>query len=217
MTLGELKYWPWDVLPEELRSPFHRDFIALFEAVHEAGHVAYADRSETLLGFGSRECRLAEFVLRSSKNRYWEPWLVDTGAAVHLGPLFGLEETRCIVVDGIQDVASLTTRWLDGLSLDAALSGLRLFDRTSDMRRRFCVEASTGSDGYTAPRCPSVRIVGLSMHECDTMGASMRQAGAVGYVCKGGSPEELVRPFAALLPFAWQANCGSVPFSIGPL
>lgn len=41
-------------------------------------------------------------------------------------------------------------------------------------------------------QCPQVRIVGLSMHDSHTIGVSLRQAGAVGYVPKGGSPEELV-------------------------
>lgn len=41
-------------------------------------------------------------------------------------------------------------------------------------------------------RCPQVCVVGLSMHEDETMGVSIRQAGALGYVPKGGSPEELI-------------------------
>ncbi len=52
-------------------------------------------------------------------------------------------------------------------------------------------------DGIQATRhihghFPAVRVVGLSMHEEQDRAAAMRQAGAVGYVTKSASPEELV-------------------------
>ncbi len=40
---------------------------------------------------------------------------------------------------------------------------------------------------------PNVKIVGLSMYEDGELSSSMRQAGAVAYVTKGGSPEALVK------------------------
>ncbi len=41
-------------------------------------------------------------------------------------------------------------------------------------------------------RFPGVRVVGLSMHEEQDRAAAMREAGAVAYVTKSASPEELV-------------------------
>lgn len=40
--------------------------------------------------------------------------------------------------------------------------------------------------------CPRVRVIGLSMHEEDGMAAQMRAAGAIAYLTKGGSAEELL-------------------------
>ena len=40
--------------------------------------------------------------------------------------------------------------------------------------------------------CPSIRIVGLSMHDSPEMADAMREAGAAAYVTKGGPPEELI-------------------------
>lgn len=39
---------------------------------------------------------------------------------------------------------------------------------------------------------PRVRVIGLSMHEEDGMAAQMRAAGAIAYLTKGGSAEELL-------------------------
>ncbi|MCZ7626006.1 MAG: response regulator transcription factor [Candidatus Methylomirabilis sp.] len=39
---------------------------------------------------------------------------------------------------------------------------------------------------------PNVRVIGLSMHGNEQMAASMRRAGAVAYLHKGGSPDALV-------------------------
>jgi two-component system response regulator DegU len=38
---------------------------------------------------------------------------------------------------------------------------------------------------------PEIRVIGLSMHDNPSTVAALREAGAAGYVAKGGSPEEL--------------------------
>lgn len=43
-----------------------------------------------------------------------------------------------------------------------------------------------------ASELPQIRIVGLSMHDRADMAESMKQAGAAGYVTKGGAPETLI-------------------------
>jgi DNA-binding NarL/FixJ family response regulator len=40
-------------------------------------------------------------------------------------------------------------------------------------------------------RMPDMKIVGLSIHEDETIAQSMRNAGAVGYITKGASSEEI--------------------------
>jgi two-component system NarL family response regulator len=44
---------------------------------------------------------------------------------------------------------------------------------------------------------PGMRIIGLSMHEDETIAASMREAGAVGFVTKGGPPDALISAIRA--------------------
>jgi len=39
---------------------------------------------------------------------------------------------------------------------------------------------------------PDIKIIGLSMHEEGELSSAIRQAGAVGYVIKAGSPKALV-------------------------
>ena len=46
-------------------------------------------------------------------------------------------------------------------------------------------------------RCPGTRVIGLSMHNGDVMGAAMISAGAVGYIPKFAPPEDLVSAIRA--------------------
>ena len=46
-------------------------------------------------------------------------------------------------------------------------------------------------------RCPGTRVIGLSMHNGDAMGAAMISAGAVGYIPKFAPPEDLVSAIRA--------------------
>jgi CheY-like chemotaxis protein len=50
---------------------------------------------------------------------------------------------------------------------------------------------------YLHEEMPGVRIIGLSMHSEDDMASSMRQAGAVNYLTKGGSPDLLLAAIRA--------------------
>ena len=51
-----------------------------------------------------------------------------------------------------------------------------------------------------AATCPDVKVVGLSMHEADTMAATMIAAGAAGYVVKSAPLEELFQTIRAAVP-----------------
>jgi len=57
--------------------------------------------------------------------------------------------------------------------------------------------AMPGLDGISATRqltriCPGIQIVGLTMHENERYFFELLQAGAIGYILKGGIPEHLV-------------------------
>lgn len=61
-------------------------------------------------------------------------------------------------------------------------------------------------DGIEATRrlsheLPQVRIIGLSMHEEQELGAAMRQAGAVEYVMKGGPSKQLLAAIHRQAPY----------------
>ena len=128
VSIETYKYWPFKVLPADQRTEFHTALIALLETAHAAGHSPYLNDMESLIGFGTPERRVVEYVQRG-RNRYWEPWLTDCGRGLRLGPVFGLPEYACVVFDGIGDVAIFTMRWLDGATLEDALDGLSVFHR----------------------------------------------------------------------------------------
>ena len=129
MSVETYKYWPFNVLPPEQRTEFHAALIALLEAAHAAGYAPYVNDMETLVGFGDPERRAVEYVLRGGRNRYWEPWLTDRGNFIRLGPLFGFSDSKCIVFEGIADIATFTMRWLNGFSLEESLAGISVYDR----------------------------------------------------------------------------------------
>lgn len=129
MPQRERKYWPFDVLPVERQTEFHAKLVELLKWAYDAGHSPYLNHSETEINIGSSDARNASFVLRSARNQYWEPWLCDCGTNVRLGPLFGYSDSKCVVFNGIEDVATFSIRWLDGLTLQASLNGIQLFDR----------------------------------------------------------------------------------------
>jgi hypothetical protein len=129
MSVETYKYWPFNVLPPERRTEFHAALIALLEAAHAAGYAPYVNDTESLIGFGDPGRRAVEYVHRGGHNRYWEPWLTDRGNGIRLGPQFGFSDSKCIVFDGIADVATFTMRWLSGLSLEDSLDGIPVYDR----------------------------------------------------------------------------------------
>lgn len=51
-----------------------------------------------------------------------------------------------------------------------------------------------------ASRRPGIRVIGLSMHEDETMASAMSRSGAAAYLTKGGPTEELIATIRALLP-----------------
>lgn len=129
MSSETYKIWPFAVLPVDQRTKFHSHLITLLEWAHESGHSPCVSQAENEICLGSEATRHASFVLRSSRNRYWEPWLCDHGMDVRLGPLFGFSDEECIVFDGIADVATFSMRWLEGSTLEDALAGLSVFNR----------------------------------------------------------------------------------------
>ncbi|MEM7558615.1 MAG: hypothetical protein AAF394_05795 [Planctomycetota bacterium] len=120
------KYWPIDVLLVEERTPFHSKLIAFLERAYAAGYAPYLNALETEICLGAMETRHAMFVWRG--NPYWEPYLSDYGKGVRLGPLFGLDESKCVVFDGIDDVAKFAMRWMGNQSVESAVRDVAVYD-----------------------------------------------------------------------------------------
>lgn len=99
MPTRALRYWLFDVLPERKDAATRRILISFFDETLATGHAPYIDLMGSLIGFGDPARRKAQFFNRG-RNQYWEPWLVASGTAVRLGPLFGFSETRCVVIEG---------------------------------------------------------------------------------------------------------------------
>ena len=121
MSSETYKYWPFAVLPVAQRTEFHSQSITLLEWAYNAGHSPCLSQMETEICLGSEATRHASFVLRSLVTDIGKPFSAS-GVATQLGPLFGFSDTACIVFDGIADVATFSMRWLEGSTLEDALS-----------------------------------------------------------------------------------------------
>jgi len=58
-------------------------------------------------------------------------------------------------------------------------------------------------------QCPSVAVIGLSVHDCQTYGNKMLQAGASAYLLKDCDLDELVREMQMLCDSPMYAACGA--------
>jgi len=58
-------------------------------------------------------------------------------------------------------------------------------------------------------QCPSTKIIGLSVHDCQTYGSKMLQAGASAYLLKDCDVDDLVREMQTLCESPTYAACGA--------
>ena len=57
--------------------------------------------------------------------------------------------------------------------------------------------------------CPGIRVIGLSVHDCQTYGNKMLQAGASAYLLKDCDVDDLVREMQTLCESPTYAACGA--------
>jgi len=134
--MAEFLRWPDDVSdpPNELFgaqcSPFLTDMV-------QSGAEVHADPSWMSFGF-SRGIRTVNFTRRGkSRSRspnapnytYWEVWLLESGEAHRLGPIFGIRDHACVVVCGFDHIQKITKRWLHEHSIKSVIKGLTFWDR----------------------------------------------------------------------------------------
>ena len=131
--------WPDEFADSTPAVEFDASFVAFLDAMRASGSSVFADHGWSLFEFcrGDRSIhfvrrgrsRKIDGVYRVNRETYWEVCPVQDGIAHRLGSLFGIREFACVVVCGLPNIQFITTRWLDGASLEDAVSGITLWDR----------------------------------------------------------------------------------------
>jgi hypothetical protein len=116
--------WPDDFTDPEIISGYGADLIPLFERMIASGASIMVNQGCSWFSFSNNE-RIVEFVLRGRLKRggpfCWEVILFYPGSNTRLGPYFGLKDTTCVVMSGVDDIATITEGWLDGGTVDTFL------------------------------------------------------------------------------------------------
>ncbi len=107
--------------------------------------------------------------------------LADDHEILREGLVAMLQDHRDIEIvgeawDGVMAVELARSLAPDVVVMDIAMPRLNGLEATRHIRRE----------------CPDVKVIGLSMHEEETMALAMRDAGAIAYLTKGGQAEELL-------------------------
>lgn len=115
------RYWPFDVLPLEQRTPTDQQQVDFLETAYREKFRPRVYGSEN---FGAASpSRSVDLVFRGTRNG-WEPWLGDGDRSVRLGPHYKLRlgESACVCIrPPFQATAHLMLEWLRGRSLESLL------------------------------------------------------------------------------------------------
>ena len=137
--MSEFLYWPTDSADSKPVTCFEPEFLAFFDEMSESGVVVQTD-CMCFFGFtwGSR---CTEFIRRGhsslvdgrmlhSRDHYWQVLPIVDGVLQPLGPIFGLGDHDCVVISGLANIRSITTRWLAGTALVASMRGITFMDQS---------------------------------------------------------------------------------------
>jgi len=132
-NMSEFLLWPADFDDPNPVTDFDAELATYFDAIIASGGVVRAIRSWTSFTI-ARDSRMVDFTcrgrLRRGAPRCWEIRPIDDSNCYRLGTLFGIRDHACIVIAGIDDLRSITNRWLTGLPLEALLDGVTYWDKT---------------------------------------------------------------------------------------
>lgn len=122
---GAIIYWPWPIVkPESDWDEFGIDLIRFMQDAHQQGFRPRSRDSLSLIEAGEEAGRAAALVFRGRRNG-WEPWLVDAGKSIRLGPHYGLPlgANACVCVrPPFAGAAHLVSGWLRGQSVESLLA-----------------------------------------------------------------------------------------------
>ena len=107
--------------------------------------------------------------------------VVDDHAVVREGLMMMLGKEQGIIVVGEADNGRSALEMAERLAPDVVLMDVSMPE----------MDGIETTSQLTAQH-EGIRVIGLSMYEDESIAASMREAGAVDYLCKGCSPEALV-------------------------
>ena len=132
-SMTELLRWPADFDDPTPVTDFDSALTAYFHSLIETGIDVHAHRTWMFFTM-SRESRMVDFIrrgrLRLGNPMCWEVRLIHDGKSMQLGPLFGIRGYACVVIAGIDDVRTVTERWLAGNTIESLLDGVTYWDRT---------------------------------------------------------------------------------------
>lgn len=104
------RFWPFDVLPPEMRTPLHQQQIDFLEAAHRDGFKPYSFGSEN---FGALAVERSGSIIHRNRQ-FWE---LLVGSAVEGG--------LSAYVAGFDVNAEAVLRWLRGAELSGVLEFVR--------------------------------------------------------------------------------------------
>ena len=133
--------WPDDFDDPPPPIEWGKSFIIFLEEMQTAGTAIFADWNQSLILFefhkGDRSiCFIRRGHLTKSDGPYhvkaeecWEVLPSIKDLTHKLGAVFGIREYACVVVYGLTNIRTITTRWLAGSSTEEMVRGIRLWDR----------------------------------------------------------------------------------------
>jgi hypothetical protein len=105
--------------------------VAFFDQMIASGATILAN--STWMSFAiSRGTRTVEFVRRG--RHYWEVLLAD-GHGIRLGPIFGIGDSACVVVNGTAEARTVAEHWIDGSSIETLVKLVAFYDRMNPTQR----------------------------------------------------------------------------------
>lgn len=115
-------FWPFAITkPEAEWTEFDGDYVGFMRSAYAEGFRPRKGPCDSVEA-GDPEIREVCLVRRGVRNG-WEPWLMDDGRSLRLGPCYGLDEHACVCIrPPFRSAAYFALEWLRGRPLEPLLA-----------------------------------------------------------------------------------------------